>query len=52
MTSSDKIQISSVVRVQTFADSESSDQLDQFGGDFKQFGIFNPNYVHNNIIIK
>ena len=48
MTSSDKIQISSVVRVQTFADFESSDRLDQFGDDFEQFGIFNPNDIHIN----
>ena len=47
MTASDKIQIPSVVRVQMFADFESSDQLDQFGGDFEQLGSFNPNDVQN-----
>ena len=47
MTASNKIQIPSVVRVQTFADFESSDRLDQFGGDFEQLGIFNPNDVQN-----
>ena len=47
MTASDKIQIPSVVRVQTFTDFESSDRLDQFGGDFEQFGIFNPNDIQD-----
>ena len=45
--SSDKIQIPSVVRVQTFIDFESSDRLDQLGGDFEQLGIFSRNDVQD-----
>ena len=47
MTASNKIQIPSVVRIQTFTDFETSDRLDQFGGDFEKIGIFNGNDVQD-----
>ena len=40
VTSEDKYQIPSTVRVQSFLEFTSSNQLERFGGDFEQFGLF------------
>jgi uncharacterized LabA/DUF88 family protein len=40
VTSEEKYRIPSVVRVQSFLEFESSDQLERFGGEFEQFGLF------------
>lgn len=47
VTSDDKCQIPSIVRVQSFIEFISSNQLDIFGGDFEQFGVFNQYDVQN-----
>ena len=43
VTSDDKYQIPSVIRIQSFLEFMSSDQLERFGGEFEQFGLFSQN---------
>ena len=40
VTSEEKHRIPSVVRIQSFLEFVSSDQLERFGGEFEQFGLF------------
>ena len=49
IASSDKYQIPSVVRVQSFLDFMSTDELEQCGGYFELFGKFNHNDARNGI---
>ena len=40
VTSKEKYRIPSVIRIQSFLEFMSSDQLERFGGEFEQFGLF------------